>query len=46
MSTPQRSALFDRVVAADKRHVWHPYTPMDRWIECADPLVIRGSWPG
>ena len=39
-TSPQRSELFDRVVAADKRHVWHPYTPMDRWIESTDPLVI------
>lgn len=36
-----------RIVAADKAHLWHPYTPMDRWLaEDTDPLVIvraRGS---
>jgi adenosylmethionine-8-amino-7-oxononanoate aminotransferase len=29
----------DRIVALDKRRVWHPYTPMDRWRD-ADPLVV------
>jgi adenosylmethionine-8-amino-7-oxononanoate aminotransferase len=28
------------IVALDKRHVWHPYTPMDRYIDEVDPLVI------
>jgi adenosylmethionine---8-amino-7-oxononanoate aminotransferase len=28
------------IVALDKRHVWHPYTPMDRYIAEVDPLVI------
>jgi adenosylmethionine-8-amino-7-oxononanoate aminotransferase len=28
------------IVRADKRSVWHPYTPMDRYIESIDPLVI------
>lgn len=28
------------IVRADKRAVWHPYTPMDRYIEAVDPLVI------
>jgi adenosylmethionine---8-amino-7-oxononanoate aminotransferase len=27
------------IVAADKRHVWHPYTAMDDY-EASDPLVI------
>jgi adenosylmethionine-8-amino-7-oxononanoate aminotransferase len=30
----------DRIVAADKRHVWHPYTPMGRYIEGTDPFVV------
>jgi adenosylmethionine-8-amino-7-oxononanoate aminotransferase len=36
-------ALADRaeIIAADKRHVWHPYTPMQRYIEEVDPLVIE-----
>jgi adenosylmethionine-8-amino-7-oxononanoate aminotransferase len=29
----------ERIVALDRRRVWHPYTPMDRWAE-TDPLVI------
>ena len=28
------------IVRADKRFVWHPYTPMDRYIEATQPLVI------
>ncbi len=33
----RRAAL----VAADKRHVWHPYTPMQRYIDEVDPLVVE-----
>ncbi|MFO0572002.1 MAG: adenosylmethionine--8-amino-7-oxononanoate transaminase [Polyangiaceae bacterium] len=29
-----------RIVELDKRHVWHPYTPMQEWIERTEPLVI------
>lgn len=28
------------IVRADKRHVWHPYTPMTRYLDEVDPLVI------
>lgn len=28
------------IVRADKQFVWHPYTPMDRYIESVDPLVV------
>ena len=28
------------VVALDKRYVWHPYTPMRRYIAETDPLVV------
>jgi adenosylmethionine-8-amino-7-oxononanoate aminotransferase len=28
------------IVRADKRFVWHPYTPMDRYVESVDPLVV------
>jgi adenosylmethionine-8-amino-7-oxononanoate aminotransferase len=28
------------IVRLDKRHVWHPYTPMDAW-ESEDPIVVR-----
>lgn len=34
--TPDRAAI----VALDKRHVWHPYTPMKRYVEEVDPFVI------
>ena len=30
-----------RIVELDKRHVWHPYTPMGRYIAEEDPLVIE-----
>ena len=29
-----------RIVAADKRRVWHPYTPMQQYIEEGEPLCI------
>jgi adenosylmethionine-8-amino-7-oxononanoate aminotransferase len=28
------------LVALDKRHVWHPYTPMGDYIERTEPLVV------
>jgi adenosylmethionine-8-amino-7-oxononanoate aminotransferase len=34
------------IVALDKAHVWHPYTPMDAW-EHTDPIVVaraQGAW--
>ena len=31
----------DRIVASDKRRVWHPYTEMGRYRAEVDPLVIR-----
>jgi adenosylmethionine-8-amino-7-oxononanoate aminotransferase len=30
-----------KIVARDKAHVWHPYTPMGDWIAHADPIVVR-----
>jgi adenosylmethionine---8-amino-7-oxononanoate aminotransferase len=30
----------DRIVELDKRHVWHPYTPMTRWQAETDPIVV------
>lgn len=30
----------ERIVALDKRRVWHPYTSMDDYTERADPLVV------
>jgi adenosylmethionine-8-amino-7-oxononanoate aminotransferase len=37
----------DDIVARDKAHVWHPYTPMGDWIDGADPIVVaraKGAW--
>ncbi len=36
----------DRILAADRAHVWHPYTAADAW-ELEDPIVVaraQGSW--
>ena len=37
---PVALALRREIEALDKRHVWHPYTPMQRYIESGEPLVI------
>jgi adenosylmethionine-8-amino-7-oxononanoate aminotransferase len=29
-----------RIVELDKRYVWHPYTPMQRYVEETEPLVV------
>lgn len=37
----------ERIVALDKRRVWHPYTAMDRYREAVDPIVVEraeGPW--
>jgi adenosylmethionine-8-amino-7-oxononanoate aminotransferase len=37
----------ERIVALDKRRVWHPYTPMDRYRAEVDPIVVdraEGPW--
>ncbi len=34
------------IIALDRAHVWHPYTPMDAW-KTTDPIVVtraRGAW--
>lgn len=31
------------VLAADRAHLWHPYTPMDEWRARHDPLVVVGA---
>jgi adenosylmethionine-8-amino-7-oxononanoate aminotransferase len=31
----------ERIVELDKRHVWHPYTPMQEYISETNPLVIE-----
>ncbi|HEY6727303.1 MAG TPA: adenosylmethionine--8-amino-7-oxononanoate transaminase [Polyangiaceae bacterium] len=30
----------ERVLRADKQHLWHPYTAMDRYIDETHPLVV------
>lgn len=39
MSPEQRRRA--EIVGADKRYLWHPYTPMQRYIDEVDPLVIE-----
>jgi adenosylmethionine-8-amino-7-oxononanoate aminotransferase len=31
----------ERIVELDKRHVWHPYTPMRAYIDETNPLVVE-----
>lgn len=31
----------ERILAADKRYLWHPYTAMERYIAETNPLVIQ-----
>jgi len=40
-------ARLAQILAADRAHVWHPYTPMDEWRSKHDPIVVeraRGPW--
>lgn len=37
---PDQAARRAAIVAADKRALWHPYTPMRRYLDEVDPLVI------
>jgi adenosylmethionine-8-amino-7-oxononanoate aminotransferase len=30
-----------RIIAADKKHVWHPYTAMEQYIAHTQPLVVQ-----
>jgi adenosylmethionine-8-amino-7-oxononanoate aminotransferase len=37
----------ERIVALDKRRVWHPYTSMDEYARDVDPIVVvraEGAW--
>ncbi|MFO0659326.1 MAG: aminotransferase class III-fold pyridoxal phosphate-dependent enzyme [Polyangiaceae bacterium] len=31
----------DRIVALDKKYVWHPYTAMDAYVERVNPIVVE-----
>ena len=51
MSTPTRAPWSPehvaRVLAADRAHVWHPYTPMDEYRARHDPFLVasaEGPW--
>ena len=35
-----KSLTRGRIVAIDKARIWHPYTPMRRYIEEVDPVVV------
>lgn len=37
----------DQLIAADRAHVWHPFTPMRQWADAgSEPLIIeRGDGP-
>src|SRR5689334_17824208 len=37
----ERAGQREAIVRADKQFVWHPYTPMRRYIDEVDPLVIE-----
>ncbi len=37
----ERAARRAEIVRADKQYVWHPYTPMQRYIDEVDPLVVE-----
>ncbi len=37
---PDPNSARDRIVALDKRRVWHPYTAMDDYARRVDPLVV------
>ncbi len=36
-----RSDERERIVELDKRYIWHPYTPMEAYLESGKPLVIE-----
>ena len=44
MSTDEAERLA-RLIAADRKHLWHPFTPMDEW-ESEDPPLIAERGEG
>src|SRR5512137_3059265 len=38
-ASPAARARHDRIVAADHRHLWHPFTQMQEWL-AEDPVVV------
>jgi adenosylmethionine-8-amino-7-oxononanoate aminotransferase len=46
MTPEDRRARHDRLVAADHRHLWHPFTQMQDWLR-EEPIVVdaaEGVW--
>ena len=37
---PPTDRLREQIIELDKAHVWHPYTPMQQYIDETDPLVV------
>jgi adenosylmethionine-8-amino-7-oxononanoate aminotransferase len=47
MSATMDEKRLNEILAADRAHVWHPYTPMDEWRSKHDPIVVtrtQGAW--
>ncbi|MFO0582283.1 MAG: adenosylmethionine--8-amino-7-oxononanoate transaminase [Anaeromyxobacter sp.] len=40
--TPEQAARHARLAAADHRHLWHPFTQMQGWLE-EDPLIVDSA---
>lgn len=40
---PPNHVSAEEIVAADKRHVWHPYTAMQQYIAHTNPLVVASA---
>ena len=34
-------ARLRRLIEADRRHLWHPFTPMDEWESEDPPLIVE-----
>jgi adenosylmethionine-8-amino-7-oxononanoate aminotransferase len=46
MTPEERRARHERLVAADHRHLWHPFTQMQDWLR-EEPIVVdaaEGAW--
>lgn len=37
---PGQASERSRIVALDKQRIWHPYTPMQRYLQDVEPLVV------
>src|SRR5512144_612048 len=41
-ASPEAAARHARLAAADHRHLWHPFTQMEGWLE-EDPIVVDAA---